>query len=125
MHIRQIKDITQPLRSPLGETVYELVGASQTTGQTNQQSLAYIVIPPCGRSSHHYHLVSEESYFILSGKAQMAIDGELFSLSSGQACLIKPPSQHEITNNGDMDLVFLAVCTPAWTPADSFLVETK
>jgi mannose-6-phosphate isomerase-like protein (cupin superfamily) len=125
MHTRKVTDISQPLRSPLGETVYELVGTAQTSGQTNKQSLAYIVIPPGGCSSHHYHLVTEESYFIISGKAQMVVDGELISLSSGQACLIKPPSRHEITNNGDIDLVFLAVCAPAWAPTDSFLVEKK
>jgi len=125
MHIRNLKDISQPIRSPLGETVYELVGTAQTSGQTNKQSLAYIVIPPGGCSTHHYHLVTEESYFIISGKAQMVVDGELFSLSSGEACLIQPPTQHEITNIGDLDLVFLAICTPAWTPNDSFLVEKK
>ena len=125
MHIRQIQDITEPLRSPLGEIVYELVGAAPATGQTDQQSLAYIVLPPGGRSAHHYHRVSAESYYILSGNAQMTIDGETVTLSSGQACLIKPPSDHEIINNGDVDVVFLAVCTPAWTPSDSFPAETK
>jgi mannose-6-phosphate isomerase-like protein (cupin superfamily) len=125
MHIRQITDILQPLRSPLGEIVYELVGAAPTSGSTEKHSLAYIILPPGGRSSHHYHLVSEESYYIMSGKGQMIVDGEIFNLSSGQACLIKPPSHHEIANNGDDDLVFLALCTPAWTPTDSFLVETK
>jgi mannose-6-phosphate isomerase-like protein (cupin superfamily) len=125
MHTRKVKDITQPLKSPLGEIVYELVGTSPTSGQTDKHSLAYIVLPPGGRSSHHYHLLSEESYYIMSGKAQMIVDGEVVSLSSGEACLIKPPSHHEITNNGAVDLVFLAVCTPAWVPTDSYLVEMK
>jgi mannose-6-phosphate isomerase-like protein (cupin superfamily) len=125
MHIRQVTDIPQPLRSPLGEIVYELVGAAPGSGSTNKHSLAYIILPPGGRSSHHYHQVSEESYYIMSGQGQMIIDGEIFTLSTGQACLIKPPSHHEFTNNGDVDLVFLAVCTPAWTLSDSFPVETK
>jgi mannose-6-phosphate isomerase-like protein (cupin superfamily) len=123
MHIRSKADIAQPLRSSSGENVFELVGASVPSGLAQRHSLAYIVLPSGGRSSLHYHQTSEESYYILSGHAQVKIDGAIGTLSPGQACLIKPPSRHEISNAGDEDLVFLAVCTPAWVPTDSFPVE--
>jgi mannose-6-phosphate isomerase-like protein (cupin superfamily) len=123
MHIRGLKDITQPLQSPSGENVYELIGASNQTGNATGHSLAYILITPGGKSSRHYHKYSEESYYILEGEACLMIDGQESRLPPGQACLILPPSIHEISNSGNVDLVFLAVCTPPWTPGDSYSVD--
>jgi mannose-6-phosphate isomerase-like protein (cupin superfamily) len=124
MHIRSAKDIKTPLSSPLGEIVYELVGSTKVSGEAHSHSLAVITLMPGGRSSTHFHLLSEESYYILTGQALIIIDAEEQTLSPGQACLIKPPSKHEIYNPGNQELTFLAVCSPAWSPSDSFPVET-
>ena len=53
----------------------------------------------------------------------MLVDGQVYLLSPGQACLICPPQVHQIFNDGSIDLEFLAVCAPAWTPHDSFLAD--
>ena len=50
----------------------------------------------------------------------MVVDGQTFTLCPGQACLIEIGETHQIFNPGQSDLEFLAVCAPAWTPADSF-----
>ncbi len=125
MHIRSINNISEPLRSPSGEKVYELIGASAQSGNALGHSLAYIVITPGGMSSCHYHKMSEESYYILKGEARITIDGQVFQLNVEQACLIQPPSRHEIFNPGKLDLVFLAVCTPPWTPSDSYMADSE
>jgi mannose-6-phosphate isomerase-like protein (cupin superfamily) len=120
MHIRGIQDVKQALISPLGEHVYELIGSSELTGQAAGHSLAYILLPPGGISNRHFHKESEESYYILSGEGDMQIDGNSVHLLPGQACLIKPPSTHQIGNHAKQDLIFIAVCTPPWAPADSY-----
>jgi mannose-6-phosphate isomerase-like protein (cupin superfamily) len=120
MHIRSQLDITHPLKSPSGENVFELIGASSLSGNACGHSLAYIVIEPGGKSSQHFHKVSEESYFILEGEALLRIDGQENRLFPGQACLILPQSTHEVLCVGSRNLVFIAVCTPPWAPGDSY-----
>jgi mannose-6-phosphate isomerase-like protein (cupin superfamily) len=122
MHIASKADVKQPIESPLGEIVHELVGASEESGGAGKHSLALVTIPPGKSSARHYHPVAEETYYILRGVARMVVDGRSFRLSPGQACFIQPPEQHQIFNAGDGDLEFIAVCAPAWTPDDSVFV---
>jgi mannose-6-phosphate isomerase-like protein (cupin superfamily) len=121
MFINSKDNITQPLTQPLGETVFELVGSAAHSGSARLHSVAHILIPPGKSSSAHYHKYAEETYYILSGQGRMLVDGQEYSLSPGQACLIHAPEMHQIFNDGMVDLEFLAVCAPAWTPDDSFL----
>ncbi len=122
MHIASKADAKQPIHSPWGEIVHELIGDSEQTGGARQHSLAIITIPPGKSSALHYHNTAEETYYILRGSARLVVDGQAYRLSPGQACLIQPPEQHQIFNSGDDDLEFIAVCTPAWTPDDSVSV---
>jgi mannose-6-phosphate isomerase-like protein (cupin superfamily) len=39
--------------------------------------------------------------------------------------LIEPREIHQISNQKDEDLLFIAVCVPAWSPADSFDIEEE
>ncbi|MFH1633541.1 MAG: cupin domain-containing protein [Chloroflexota bacterium] len=67
-----------------------------------------------------FSVISEETYYVVKGKARMIIDDHEFSLSPGQACLIMPGKVHQIFNDEKEDLEFLTVSAPAWTPDDSF-----
>ncbi len=120
MRVIRKEDIINPIKNPLGEEIYELIGSSPATGETTQHSLVHVVIPPGKSSQAHYHEVSEETYYILKGEGFMIIDKEEFSLQPGQACLIEPREVHQIFNKVDDDLEFLTVSAPAWTPDDSF-----
>ncbi len=119
MHISSIQDTGEPLHAPSGEIIYELVGASEATGGSKTHSVAVVIIPPGKSSDAHYHLVSEETYYILRGAARMVIDGHSFALRPGQVCLIRPGERHQIFNLGGEDLQFIAVCAPPWQAGDS------
>lgn len=121
MHISREANIPEKIFTPDGEIIQEILGLA--AGGTESHSLAKIIIPPGNASARHFHRRSEESYLILSGTANLAIDDQNFKLSEGEAVLIKPDEIHQITNQDDQDLVFLAVCVPAWHPGDSFEVE--
>jgi mannose-6-phosphate isomerase-like protein (cupin superfamily) len=123
MRIVSKEDVREPLRNPLGEVVYPLIGAPEDQGSAQKHSVAVVVIPPGGTSAVHYHHVSEETYFILRGTARMVIDGTSFELGPGQACLIQPLERHQIFNEGGEDLKFVAVCAPPWVPEDSVFVQ--
>jgi mannose-6-phosphate isomerase-like protein (cupin superfamily) len=120
MRIVRKEEISEPFRAPLGEVIYEMIGRPEEVGGTTLHSFAYIVILPEFSSQAHYHKISEETYYILKGKARMIIDDNEFTLSPGQACLLMPGEVHQIFNDEKEDLEFLAVCAPAWTPDDSF-----
>ncbi len=121
MHLTSKAEI-QPLVSPTGETVFELVGLAAQHGSAIQHSLAHIVIAPGGASTRHFHKASEETYYLLRGAATMTVDGRTFPLHPGETCLIQPGEMHQISNPGNADVEFLAVCAPAWAPSDSFEV---
>ena len=118
MRVVQSNEISEPLVTPSGEIISELIGVG-SGGQPNH-SLARIVIPPGKSSEPHYHKVSQETYFILEGEGRMSVGGKEFNIKPGQACHIEPEEIHQIKNQREENLVFLAVCVPPWVPEDSF-----
>ncbi|MBS1249113.1 MAG: Oxalate-binding protein [Chloroflexi bacterium] len=123
MHIIKKEDLLEPFQSPTGELIYELIGRPKEHGGASKHSLAHVIVPPQFSSLAHYHKISEETYYILEGRGRMILDGQEFTLSPGQACLIMPGEVHQIFNDQEEELVFLAICAPAWTPEDSFDVD--
>jgi len=112
--------VMDPLVTPTGEIIAEMIG--KAVGDDANHSLARIVIPTGKSSNLHYHKVTEETYFILKGEAEMQVNGKMIKLIPGQACYLAPGDVHQIHNDGEADLVFLAFCAPAWVPEDSFEV---
>lgn len=122
MHIKNTDDVPA-FASAHGEVVYELIG--HKAGGSTQHSLAQITILPGKASLKHYHPEAEESYYILAGRGRIEIDGETREVSAGDAVLIPPDVTHQIFNasQSNENLVFLAVCLPAWTPDNSVYVD--
>lgn len=116
------KDSCKPFISDHGEVVYELIGKATTKGEI-KHSLAHIEISPGRFSLKHYHPEAEESYYILSGKARIVIENETAILMPGMSIVIPPMQKHQIFNDEEEVLVFLAVCVPAWTPECSVVFE--
>jgi len=54
-----------------------------------------------------------ERYYILSGSGVVEIgDSDPRSVTAGDVVIIPPMQRQRITNNGNGDLIFLALCTP-------------
>jgi mannose-6-phosphate isomerase-like protein (cupin superfamily) len=87
------------------------------------QSLAEARLPPGTSTTPHYHRVTEEIYYLLSGQAQMRIGEETRQVGPGDAIAIPPGNIHQITNLGSETLLFLCTCVPAYEHEDTFLVE--
>jgi mannose-6-phosphate isomerase-like protein (cupin superfamily) len=122
MKIVDIDELADPLVTQTGEIIYELIGAAGDESEIPNHSLARIVLPPGKSSSLHYHKISQETYYILQGVGLLKVGDETERVSAGQACYIPAGQVHQISNQTEHDLVFLAVCTPAWIPEDSFEV---
>lgn len=59
-----------------------------------------------------------ERYLILEGQGYVEVGNELpETVGPGAVVLIPPETRQRITHTGNIDLVFLAVCTPRFTQA--------
>ena len=120
MLVIKSNDKKEPLVTDTGETITELIGKAVSPLLKPRHSLAKIVLPSGKSSTTHYHKITEETYFILAGEAWMSVNGEDFNLVPGDVCYLAPGDKHRINNMKNEDLVFLAICAPAWIPEDSF-----
>lgn len=121
MFVKNARDIP-PMTSEHGETVREYMGAS--AGGTTQHSIAHITLDPGKASRKHYHPEAEESYFILSGEAQLVLEDATEILQPGDAVAIPTGAIHQIFNVSERnELVFLAICVPPWTPENSVFMD--
>ena len=87
------------------------------------QSLAEATVAPGQTTVLHYHIKSEEIYYILSGRGMMWLEGEEKAVGAGDAILIPPNQRHNIRNTGSSDLVFLCCCAPGYSHDDTVLVQ--
>lgn len=64
-----------------------------------------------------HQLEGGEIYYILQGEGLVNIDGQMAKVTSGDVIPIRPNQKQQITNTGKGDLLFLAICSPKFTPA--------
>lgn len=119
-------DVTNITRVPSfttkdGSEIRELLAHRNSCIQ--KQSLAEARLPPGGSTTPHYHPQTEEIYYLLTGTGQMRIGDETTAVGPGDAIAIPPGLVHTITNTGDVPLVFLCCCAPAYEHSDTVLVE--
>jgi len=84
-----------------------------------RQSLAEARVAPGRSTEEHYHIQTEEIYYVLQGNGCMIIDDEEQDVRALDGIAIPPGARHKITNIGDDDLVFLCCCTPAYEHDDT------
>jgi mannose-6-phosphate isomerase-like protein (cupin superfamily) len=106
---------------PDGATIRELAASRNSSAQ--KQSLAEATIPVGETVTLHYHKVTEELYYILSGTGLMTIEGEVKEVGPGDTIVIVPGQRHKIANNGQIPLVLLACCSPQWSADDQIPAE--
>jgi len=112
---------TVPFITADGSQIRELL--AHRNSAIKNQSLAEARLPVGGSTTPHYHVVTEEIYFITHGSAEMIIAGEARQVSAGDAIAIPPGQVHQITNSGDVELRFLCCCAPCYEHEDTVLVE--
>lgn len=87
-----------------------------------QQSLAEARLPVGGSTTPHYHVRTEEIYYITDGTGRMRIGDQWRDVGVGDAIAIPPGAVHEIVNSGDIPLRFLCCCAPGYEHDDTVLV---
>lgn len=91
--------------TPAGQVRWKtLISAERTDSQDLVMGL--LEMPPGQALVRHLHPPAE-TYFIISGKGQVDIQGQIHELSGGSAVFVPPKAVHELRNTGDTTLVVL------------------
>jgi mannose-6-phosphate isomerase-like protein (cupin superfamily) len=120
MDIKNLND-QSPFITKDGSEIRELL--AHRNSAIRNQSLAEARVLPGNATQEHYHLRTEEIYYITSGEGKIRIDGEVREVRAGDAIAIPPGQKHKLWNTGDQVLKLLCCCAPAYEHADTFITE--
>jgi len=87
------------------------------------QSLAEARVPVGGSTLEHYHIQTEEIYYITDGAGELRIGDEVRAVVPGDAIAIPPGQRHKLWNTGAVPLKLLCMCAPAYEHADTVITE--
>jgi mannose-6-phosphate isomerase-like protein (cupin superfamily) len=102
-----------------GSAIRELAGPAWTAAR--HQSLAEATLPPGGETAEHYHPVSEELYYFVSGSGRMRLVDDEAPVGTGDCVVIPPGTAHKLWNPGPEPLVLLCCCAPAYSDDDTVM----
>ncbi len=87
-------------------------------------SIAVGYLKPRQRALLHYHQISEEIYYILSGSGKVRIGNNEEEIRDGDAIFVPLNAVHALTNaSHTLDMHILAVCSPPYKNDDIFFIE--
>ena len=104
-----------------GSEIRELL--AHRNSAIRNQSLAEARLPAGGATQEHYHVRTEEIYYITHGAGQIRIDGETRDVKVGDAIAIRPGQKHKLWNTGIETLRLLCCCAPAYEHDDTVMTE--
>lgn len=120
MEIKNINSV-EPFITKDGSEIRELLAYRNSS--IRNQSLAEARVPVGGATLEHYHIKTEEIYFILQGKGRMKIEEEISEVKEGDAIAILPGKRHKIWNIGNNVLKILCCCAPCYEHNDTVITE--
>jgi len=98
---------------PFARTI-KILAAPWTLG-TKGVLLLTDEIQPRNSSNPHVHEDKEEVFFFISGKGRVRVDNEEIEVGPGYCVLVPMGSVHEVFNDDDNILRFVAVVSPPFT----------
>lgn len=95
-----------------GKVIKEHFG--NATNGDSTLSIAHMIAPP-GWSEPQQTPEFDEYTFIIKGKKQFNIEGDLVVLEAGQSIKIEKHTQVQYSNPFDAPCEYIAICTPAFS----------
>ncbi len=87
------------------------------SGDDPEVSIARARLEPDKTTRWHYLRGTTERYVVLQGAGLVEVDDlPAQHVSSGDVVIIPAGARQRISNTGTIDLVFLAICSPRFTP---------
>jgi mannose-6-phosphate isomerase-like protein (cupin superfamily) len=104
-----------------GSEIRELL--ARRNSAIRNQSLAEARLLPGASTQEHYHVKTEEIYYITHGAGRIRIDGEVREVAGGDAIAILPGQRHKLWNAGSDVLRLLCCCAPGYEHDDTVITE--
>jgi mannose-6-phosphate isomerase-like protein (cupin superfamily) len=120
MDIRTLNELP-PFITKDGSEIRELLAYRNSA--IRNQSLAEARLPAGASTQEHYHVCTEEIYYITHGAGRMRIEGETRDVKAGDAIAIPPGRKHKLWNTGRETLRLLCCCAPAYEHGDTVITE--
>ena len=121
MDIKNLNEVA-PFTTKDGSEIRELLAHRNST--IRNQSLAEARLPAGASTQEHYHVRTEEIYYITHGTGRIRIDAETREVKVGDAIAILPGQKHKLWNTGNETLRLLCCCAPAYEHDDTVITET-
>jgi mannose-6-phosphate isomerase-like protein (cupin superfamily) len=122
MHIKNLGNAAAFVTKD-GSEIRELL--AHRNSAIRQQSLAEARLAPGASTQEHYHIKTEEIYYITHGLGRIRIDGEIRDVSGGDAIAILPGQRHKLWNTGPEVLRLLCCCAPGYEHEDTVMTEDE
>ncbi len=113
----------EPFITKDGSEIRELAGPAWTAARA--QSFAEATIPAGGATTAHYHVVTEEIYYLTQGSGVLRLGDESQNVRAGDCVVIPPGVEHKLTNTADVPIKLLCCCAPAYSHEDTVLTEPE
>lgn len=104
------------INTPHGSEIRPLI--DRTTSSIERCSLAEEVLPPGASVGRHYHVETEEVYYVLAGSGVMTVGEERRAVATGDAVFIPRGHAHTLENTGQTPMTIILVCGPAYSYDD-------
>ena len=104
-----------------GSTIREVAGPASDNAVN--QSLAEASVPPGASTAEHYHRTTEEIYFFTHGAGRMRLGEDERAVGPGDTVVIPPGVKHKLWNDGNEPLRLLCCCAPAYSDADTVILD--
>lgn len=120
MDIKNLESAS-PFITKDGSEIRELL--AHRNSSIRNQSLAEARVPVGAATQEHYHINTEEIYYITHGSGRIRLGSETRDVSAGDAIAIPPGVKHKLWNTGGEVLRLLCCCAPPYEHSDTVLVE--
>ena len=120
MDIKNLNNLT-PFITKDGSEIRELLAHRNSV--IRNQSLAEARVPVGASTQEHYHVKTEEIYYIMHGAGRIRIAGETCDVKTSDAVAIPPRCKHKLWNTGNEPLRLLCCCAPAYEHDDTVITE--
>jgi len=114
-------DESKPFITKDGSEIRELLAHRNSV--IRNQSLAEARVPVGASTQEHYHVRTEEIYYLTHGTGRIRIGDETREVRAGDAIAIPPGSKHKLWNTGSEPLRLLCCCAPAYEHDDTVITE--
>jgi len=120
MDVKNLNEVP-PFTTKDGSEIRELL--AHRNSAIRHQSLAEARLPAGGSTQEHYHVKTEEIYYLTHGSGRLSIEGEIREVKAGDAIAILPGQKHKLWNTGNETLRLLCCCAPAYEHDDTVITE--